>query len=51
MRPSAVPVILVRAVIDQDIARSSTYTRASKDIIELNQPYRAAPLPLRRFPV
>jgi hypothetical protein len=36
MRPSAAPAILVRAVIDQDIVRSSTHYRASEDIIELN---------------
>ena len=36
MRPRAVPAIIVRAVIDQDIVRSSTHTRASEDIIELN---------------
>ena len=36
MRPRAVPAIIVRAVIDQDIVRSSTHSRASEDIIELN---------------
>ena len=36
MRPKAVPVILVRAVIDRDIVRSSVHIRASEDIIELN---------------
>ena len=35
MRPRAVPAILVRAAIDQDIVRSATHTRASEDIIEL----------------
>jgi hypothetical protein len=35
MRPRAVPVIAVRAIIDQDIVRTSTHTRASEDIIEL----------------
>jgi hypothetical protein len=36
MRPRAVPVIAVRAVIDQDIVRNSTHHRASEDIIELS---------------
>jgi hypothetical protein len=36
IRPKAVPVIVVRAIIDRDIVRSSTHTRASEDIIELN---------------
>ena len=36
IRPKAVPVILVRAVIDRDIVRSSTHVRASEDIVELN---------------
>jgi hypothetical protein len=36
IRPKAVPVILVRAVIDRDIVRSSTHIRASEDIVELN---------------
>ena len=36
MRPRAVPVIIVRAVIDQDIVRGSTHIRASEDIIEQN---------------
>src|ERR1700736_2500938 len=36
IRPKAVPVIVVRAVIDRDIVRSSTHYRASEDIIELN---------------
>ena len=35
IRPRAVPAIIVRAVIDRDIVRSSTHTRASEDIIEL----------------
>jgi hypothetical protein len=35
MRPRPEPVIMVRAVIDQDIVRSPTHTRASEDIIEL----------------
>lgn len=35
MRPRAVPAIMVRAVIDQDIVRSPTHSRASEDIIEL----------------
>jgi hypothetical protein len=33
--PRAVPAIIVRAVIDQDIVRSPTRVRASEDIIEL----------------
>jgi hypothetical protein len=36
MRPRAVPVISVRAIIDQDIVRSSVHDRASEDIIELS---------------
>jgi hypothetical protein len=36
IRPKAVPVILVRAVIDRDIVRSTTHVRASEDIVELN---------------
>jgi hypothetical protein len=36
IRPKAVPVIMVRAVIDLDIVRSSAHVRASEDIIELN---------------
>jgi hypothetical protein len=36
IRPKAVPVILVRAVIDRDIVRSSAHVRASEDIVELN---------------
>jgi hypothetical protein len=36
IQPKTVPVILVRAVIDRDIVRSSTHVRASEDIIELN---------------
>ena len=36
MRPRAVPAIIVRAVIDQDIVRSSAHIRASEDIIEQN---------------
>lgn len=36
IRPKAVPVIAVRAIIDQDIVRSSTHTRASEDVIELS---------------
>lgn len=36
LTPRAVPLIAVRAVIDQDIVRSSTHIRASEDIIELN---------------
>jgi hypothetical protein len=35
MRPRAVPAIMVRAVIDQDIVRGPTHSRASEDIIEL----------------
>ena len=34
LRPRAVPKIIVRAVIDQDIARSPTHIRASDDIID-----------------
>ena len=40
MRPRPEPVIMVRAIIDQDIVRNSAHTRASEDIIELNQSYR-----------
>jgi hypothetical protein len=36
IRPKAVPVIMVRAVIDRDIVRSSVHTRASEDIVELS---------------
>ena len=36
LRPRAEPAITLRAVIDQDIVRSSTHVRASEDIIELN---------------
>jgi hypothetical protein len=36
IRPRAVPAIIVRAVIDQDIVRSSTRVRASEDIIEVD---------------
>jgi hypothetical protein len=36
IRPKAVPVIVVRAIIDRDIVRGSTHTRASEDIVELN---------------
>ena len=36
IRPRAMPNILVRAVIDQDIVRSSTPALASDDIIELS---------------
>jgi hypothetical protein len=36
MRPRAVPVISVRAIIDQDIVRSSVHDRASEDTIELS---------------
>ncbi len=36
MRPRAAPVISVRAIIDQDIVRSSVRDRASEDIIELS---------------
>jgi hypothetical protein len=36
IRPKAVPVIIVRAFIDQDIVRSSTHIRASEDIVELS---------------
>ena len=36
IRPRAVPVIAVRAIIDQDIVRNSAHHRASEDIIELN---------------
>jgi hypothetical protein len=35
MRPRPEPAIMVRAVIDQDIVRGSTHTRASEDIVEL----------------
>jgi hypothetical protein len=36
IRPRAMPNILIRAVIDQDIVRSSTSAPASDDIIELS---------------
>ena len=36
IRPKAAPVILVRAIIDRDIVRSSTHHRVPEDIIELN---------------
>jgi hypothetical protein len=36
IRPRATPKILVRAVIDQDIVRSSRPAPASDDIIELS---------------
>ena len=36
IRPKAVPVIVVRAIIDRDIVRNPTHIRASEDIIELN---------------
>jgi len=36
IRPKAVPVIMVRAIIDRDIVRNPTHIRASEDIIELN---------------
>ena len=36
MRPRAIPQIIFRAVIDQDIVRSSTHVRASEDIIDLS---------------
>ena len=36
IRPRAVPVIIVRAIIDREIVRSATHYRASEDIIELN---------------
>ncbi len=36
IRPRAVPKIIVRAVIDQDIVRSPVHVRASEDIIELS---------------
>lgn len=36
IRPRAVPHIIVRAIIDQDVVRSSTPTRASEDIVELD---------------
>jgi hypothetical protein len=35
IRPKAVPAIIARAIIDQDIVRSSTHVRASEDIVEL----------------
>jgi hypothetical protein len=36
IRPKAVPVIIVRAIIDREIVRSSTRIRASEDIVELS---------------
>lgn len=35
IRPRAEPAILARAIVDQDIVRSSTHVRASEDIIDL----------------
>jgi len=35
IRPRAVPEIIVRAIIDRDILRSSTHLRASEDVVEL----------------
>jgi len=31
-----VPKIILRAIIDQDIVRSSTHIRAAEDIVELD---------------
>jgi hypothetical protein len=36
IRPKAVPVIMVRAIIDRDIVRSPVHTRASEDIVALD---------------
>jgi hypothetical protein len=36
IRPRAVPDIIVRAIIDQDIVRSSTHIRMAEDIVELD---------------
>ena len=36
IRPRAVPEIVVRAIIDQDIVRSPTHIRASEDIVDLS---------------
>ena len=36
MRPRPVPEIIVRAIIDQDIVRSSTHVRTSEDVVELD---------------
>ena len=36
IRPKTVPVISVRAIIDQEIVRSATHVRASEDIIQLS---------------
>ena len=35
LRPRAEPAIVLRAVVDQDIARSSTHVRASEDVVEV----------------
>jgi hypothetical protein len=35
-RPGAVPVNIVRAIIDREIVRNSAFTRASEDIVELS---------------
>ena len=35
LRPRAEPAIVLRAVVDQDIVRSSAHVRASEDIIEV----------------
>jgi hypothetical protein len=36
VRPKAVPVIVVKAIIGRDIVRSSVHHRASEDIVELS---------------
>jgi hypothetical protein len=36
IRPRAVPEIILRAIIDQDIVRGSTHIRAAEDIVELD---------------
>ena len=36
MRPRPVPEIIVRAIVDQDIVRSSTHVRTSEDVVELD---------------
>jgi hypothetical protein len=36
IRPRAVPEIILRAIIDQDIVRRSAHIRASEDIVELD---------------
>lgn len=39
MRPRATPVILVRAVIDQEMVRSAAHTRASKTLSSMTRAF------------